>query len=277
MWLVVLLVVVVIFVYFLRPSSIYRRKVLAEYRNWRGRALQPVDQDLKETLRSMKKQGLSPREARIVLCTYVDFGVLEAAKHLSAILAGETYQSPNAESAQPSSGASITTSTEPSSISSGGSRGPVRDADSFANVLYASLQNETMWNGSNLRGVPDSINKPPRLESEVRSLVFFAFDLAISSVKNRRVGRHLHESLLSLEESSGPHYDLTISRCRQYSGLFKPIANFDESCMALGKQFAEYVDNAGNVIVVTWAILTFKAIYADIRSKIDNFLEDPKK
>ncbi len=93
MWILIAAIVALIAIFVFRPFARYKRKVIKEYRNWRGRDLYPVDTDLVEVLRTLHKQGLSPREARIIICTYQDKGPLEAMQHMATILSGENYHS----------------------------------------------------------------------------------------------------------------------------------------------------------------------------------------
>ncbi len=69
----------------------WKARALEEYRAWTGPPLSPIDSDVVETLRMLHKQGLSPREARMVVCTGEEHGPVEAIRRMGAILSGEQY------------------------------------------------------------------------------------------------------------------------------------------------------------------------------------------
>ena len=69
----------------------WKAKVFDEYRRWMGCELILDDLDFVKTLQVMHQQGLSLREARIVICTIEEHGPIEGMRYMGAILAGKQY------------------------------------------------------------------------------------------------------------------------------------------------------------------------------------------
>lgn len=69
------------------PHLRYSRAVVREYEMWTGRQA-PRDPDFIATIQDMRKLGMTPREARIVLVTYEKEGSVAAMEIQGQILSG---------------------------------------------------------------------------------------------------------------------------------------------------------------------------------------------
>jgi hypothetical protein len=277
MWIALLILAAALLAYIFRPFAVYKRKVLAEYKRWRGRPLLPVDDDLLATLRSIKAQGLSPREARFVLCTYLDHGSMEAMKHVSALLSGETYKAPErtqADTSHPQ--VPLATGDSPPPVPSTQSGIP-SDVGSFAKSLYADFEREVYFNTGSFRAMEPHVAKPPTLELEIACLLFFAYDLAVCKGPEVDVRRRMRDHLLAaLDKSRFPLEQVAI-RLSQFDRLTTKASDPKGSYLPLGMAFSENTGNGGYVLVVTWGIFTFKAIHTEACSKVTGFLASPER
>lgn len=256
---IVVIGIIIFLIFFFRPFSRYKRSVLKEYRNWRGYNLSPINQNFINLLRAMKKQGLTPREARLVICTYQDKGDIEGTRHMSAIISGKQYK-PLSENDDNNINMKL---TETHFVEIGRKLKEEFDKQ-CQHTLYSFKE---MCKKHDLK-LNNSLN------FEIICLLYFAFDFGISAGHEVTIRENIRDAFTEAIVSSNPNAEEISNRVMEYVNAYKSKGDNIQRLIAVGKIFAKYTDNENDSLVITWANTILGTNFNFISTAINNIISD---
>jgi hypothetical protein len=101
------------------------------------------------------------------------------------------------------------------------------------------------------------IEWPETLQFEMMALLFFAFDLGMSSIPNKTIGIRVRDGFLDVAKFPDNIYSGLTNRNLEYSNALNSRKNINKM-MLLGNIFAKYVNFEDNALVVGLASSSFQ-------------------
>jgi uncharacterized membrane protein YuzA (DUF378 family) len=113
---------------------------------------------------------------------------------------------------------------------------------------------------------------PENLESEIASLLYFAFDLSMAFGKETEIRNKIRDAFLEAKPINKVEYEIITSRVEEYLSALRIENDREKQSLLFGNVFAKHTGNAENVFVVVWAWIQFMSTVKLANDLINNII-----